>query len=106
MICISNWGYNAASRLSQTLQKRYRTCRTSRKKRAPERKEKIRHIIHTLANEMALEAKYLDHKLKGEKGVFKDRRECHVEPDLLLVYKIEKGSLFLERIGSHSELFE
>jgi mRNA interferase YafQ len=50
-----------------------------------------------------LERKYKDHKLKGR---FKNRRECHIEPDWLLIYKIEGETIFFERTGSHSELFK
>ncbi|GAA8115955.1 type II toxin-antitoxin system mRNA interferase toxin, RelE/StbE family [Helicobacter pylori] len=47
---------------------------------------------------------FKDHPLKG---VLKDFRECHLKPDLLLVYQIKKpkNTLFLLRLGSHSELF-
>ncbi|MDO7253952.1 type II toxin-antitoxin system YafQ family toxin, partial [Helicobacter cappadocius] len=50
------------------------------------------------------ESKYKDHKLKGE---YKDFRECHIKPDLLLIYKIDKEVLILAciAIGSHSDLF-
>ena len=45
-----------------------------------------------------------DHQLKGE---WKDFRECHIEPDWLLIYEINDGILvlMLYRVGSHSELF-
>lgn len=65
--------------------------------------------FHTVVNQLAvgaeLSARYKDHTLKGE---LKDFRECHLEPDLLLVYSKEAEilTLFLFRIGSHSELFE
>ncbi len=51
-----------------------------------------------------LDPKYKDHPLKG---ALKDFRECHLKPDLLLVYQIKKqeNTLFLVRLGSHSELF-
>jgi len=47
---------------------------------------------------------YKNHKLKGE---FKDYFECHLRPNLLLIYKKEKSELIilLLRIGSHSKLF-
>jgi len=50
-----------------------------------------------------LDEKYKDHMLKGEYASF---RECHVKPDLLLVYKIDSNVLKLVEIGSHSELFD
>lgn len=77
----------------------------SDKTREWERKTVIRDVIECLAKQEKLDPKYHDHKLKGKKGIYKDRRECHIEPDLLLVYKIDGKTLTLERIGSHAELF-
>ncbi|GAA7441765.1 type II toxin-antitoxin system mRNA interferase toxin, HP0892 family [Helicobacter pylori] len=62
-------------------------------------------VVGNLATEQPLEPKYKDHPLKG---ALKDFRECHhLKPDLLLVYQIKKqeNTLFLVRLGSHSELF-
>ncbi len=61
-------------------------------------------VIELLANEEVLPGKYQDHVLKG---VWKGYRECHVKPDLLLIYKLENGELTLTlvRAGSHSDLF-
>jgi len=64
---------------------------------------KIRDVIKKLVNLEPLEKKYKDHKLRGK---FKNRRECHIEPDWLLIYKIEGDTIFFERTGSHSELFK
>ncbi len=64
---------------------------------------KLDTVIIALANKQVLESKYKDHKLIGN---FKARRECHIEPDWLLIYRIEKHELILERTGSHSDLFE
>jgi len=63
---------------------------------------KLQEIIKMLANEQKLPDKYRDHKLKGN---FVGRRECHIEPDWLLIYKKEKDTLILERTGTHSDLF-
>jgi len=65
--------------------------------------EKIKKIIKNLINEERLDAKYKDHKLVGN---YKDRRECHIEPDWLLIYKIEPSEIIFERTGTHSDLFE
>jgi mRNA interferase YafQ len=46
--------------------------------------------------------KHRDHQLKG---VFRDCRECHIEPDWLLIYRIEGDVLQLVRTGTHSDLF-
>ena len=61
-------------------------------------------VIDTLAKGEKLGEGYRDHKLHGE---FKGFRECHIQGDLLLVYKIEKKDLvvLLIDIGSHSYLF-
>lgn len=60
-------------------------------------------VVYKLLNNIKLDIKYKDHQLKGDKKSF---RECHIKPDLLLIYKIEKNTLKLVDIGSHSELFK
>ena len=64
----------------------------------------LRRVIDVLATGAKLEAKYKDHPLRGE---YVNCRECHVEPDWLLIYKINGNvlELILVRTGSHSELF-
>lgn len=66
--------------------------------------EKLYAVIEKLANGEQLEAKYRDHELIGN---YKGCRECHIEPDWLLVYEVinETLVLMLNRLGSHSELF-
>lgn len=66
--------------------------------------DKLFEIVERLANGEALEAKYRDHELSGS---CQGCRECHVEPDWLLVYEIFNDVLvlLLNRVGSHSELF-
>ena len=60
-------------------------------------------VVIALANNMSLPQKYRDHLLAGE---YEGCRECHVKPDLLLVYRYEgEDLLILERLGSHSEIF-
>lgn len=62
-------------------------------------------VIDTLANGGRLDAKYRDHALTGN---YKGARECHVEPDWLLIYEIRDSVLvlMLYRLGTHSELFK
>ena len=62
-------------------------------------------IIEKLSNGEVLEQKYNDHNLSGN---YKDFRECHIKPDLLLIYKKKEDVLILTCIdlGSHSELFK
>ena len=61
-------------------------------------------VITILANGDKLPDKYRDHELQGN---YKDYRECHIEPDWLLIYKISSNILVLSlvRTGSHSRLF-
>lgn len=67
--------------------------------------EKIFDIITKLQNGKKLEEKYKDHQLKGN---LKQYRECHIKPDLLLLYEIRKNELVLiaYRVGSHTELLK
>ena len=65
--------------------------------------EKLKNIINLLTNEEKLPKKHREHKLKGN---YKDRSECHIEPDILLIYIINDDNIIFERIGSHSELFK
>jgi len=60
-------------------------------------------VMYNLLCNIKLEDKYKDHQLQGN---MKDFRECHIKPDLLLVYMIEDDTLKLVDIGSHSELFD
>lgn len=60
-------------------------------------------VIGLLVAGFRIPQKHRDHPLKGEWSSY---RECHVLPDLLLIYKIEGGELRLVRLGSHAELFE
>lgn len=61
-------------------------------------------IVSKLANGQKLEPQNKDHSLTGNYTGF---RECHIQPDWLLVYRIneDKLYLFLSRTGSHSDLF-
>lgn len=61
-------------------------------------------VVETLRKKKKLPDKYVDHSLGGK---YKGMRECHIKPDVLLVYWVseEIQTLYLERIGSHSELF-
>lgn len=65
---------------------------------------KLEKVIEIIASGKMLPEKYLDHPLSGN---YKGYRECHIEPDWLLIYKIEDETLtlILLRTGSHSDLF-
>jgi mRNA interferase YafQ len=59
-------------------------------------------VLMALAADQPLDAKYCDHALTGDK---KDLRDCHIRPDLVLLYRKENDNkLHLVRLGSHSEL--
>ncbi len=64
---------------------------------------KLRTVIEILATGNDLEPKYKDHSLIGE---WKGYRDCHIEPDWILIYKRTIDTLTLQRTGSHSELFK
>ena len=63
---------------------------------------KLRPIILLLVEGTPLPARYKDHPLSGE---WSDYRDCHIEPDWLLIYKVDGDSLYLVRTGTHSDLF-
>lgn len=59
-------------------------------------------VLIDLANDTLLEPRYRDHALTGE---WTDHRDCHVKPDLVLIYRKPDGDrLQLVRLGSHAEL--
>lgn len=62
----------------------------------------VGHVIKQLQLGETLPDKYVDHLLSGN---WQNYRDCHVKPDLVLIYKVESDILRLARIGSHSELF-
>ncbi|WP_341788211.1 MULTISPECIES: type II toxin-antitoxin system YafQ family toxin [unclassified Rickettsia] len=64
--------------------------------------EKLKNIIELLSNKVSLPIKYKDHNLVGN---FIGRRECHIEADWLLIYKIDEDSIIFYRTGTHSDLF-
>ncbi|MBI1389250.1 MAG: type II toxin-antitoxin system mRNA interferase toxin, RelE/StbE family [bacterium] len=64
---------------------------------------KLERIVERLQRQKALPEACHDHKLSGE---WSNHRECHIEPDWLLIYRVSREDLILERTGSHSDLFE
>lgn len=65
--------------------------------------DKLKYVVEQLSNEKSLEDKYRDHELTGN---YKGFRECHIESDWLLIYKVENDELVLvlSRTGIHSDL--
>jgi mRNA interferase YafQ len=64
--------------------------------------ESIKCVIRDLVEEKVLGPKYRDHVLIGN---FKARRECHIESDWLLIYRLEESRIIFERTGTHADLF-
>ena len=64
----------------------------------------LQEVLDKLCFQETLESKYRDHALSGS---YKGFRECHIQTDWLLIYKIEKNILVLtlSRMGTHSDLF-
>ncbi len=65
--------------------------------------EKLKDVMKKLAEETPLDSKFKDHKLTGN---YKNHRECHIEPDWLLIYQIIEGEIIFVRTGTHSDLFQ
>ncbi|MCC8049023.1 MAG: type II toxin-antitoxin system YafQ family toxin [Oscillospiraceae bacterium] len=70
------------------------------------RPEKLEKVIELLCSEQPMPELYRDHALVNSRN-YKGMRECHIEPDWLLVYKVYRDALILQliRTGSHSDLF-
>lgn len=64
--------------------------------------EKLKIIVRALVAGDPLDPIHRDHKLAGN---YQGRRECHIESDWLLIYKLQGDSVIFERSGSHSDLF-
>jgi mRNA interferase YafQ len=65
--------------------------------------DKLKGIVRLLATGTELPAKHRDHPLVG---AWSPSRDCHVEPDWILIYTADAQSLRLERTGTHAELFK
>ncbi len=88
-----------------------RVARTSQFKRDYKRELKgshkktladdLKEVLTSLVQYEPLDEKYKDHALTGN---WKDHRDCHIKPDLVLIYRVEDNILRLARMGSHSEL--
>ena len=87
------------------LEKKFSTRFKKDLKKYAHNKEVIRElgeILKILLSKTKLPEKYRDHDLSGE---YVRHRECHVKPDVLLIYRTNDQLIYLYRIGSHSELF-
>lgn len=63
----------------------------------------LQNVIDILRIPESLPIKNQDHDLKGN---YKGHRECHITPDWLLIYEIDENDLYLDRTGTHSDLFD
>jgi len=64
---------------------------------------KLKEVMQILAEEKPLPTKYRDHPLIGN---YVGHRECHIQPDWLLIYKKASDTIVFERTGTHSDLFK
>ncbi len=64
---------------------------------------KLQEVVRQLAEGIPLNSKHRDHPLIGP---WMPSRDCHVEPDWILIYTADEKSLRLERTGTHSDLFK
>jgi mRNA interferase YafQ len=63
----------------------------------------LKEILRLLIDDQTIDAKYRDHILLGQ---YSGVRECHIEPDWLLLYESTEKEIVLIRTGSHSDLFK
>ncbi len=63
---------------------------------------RLKEVVSAIANGEGLEERHRDHALSGN---WSGSRDCYIEPDWILIYRVDEDYLFLERTGSHSDLF-
>lgn len=66
-------------------------------------KGKLAAVMNKLINQEPLESRHKDHPLVGN---YAGRRECHIEPDWLIIYLLREDEIIFERTGTHSDLFK
>ena len=64
---------------------------------------KLKDVVRLLAEGKALPSRCRDHALVGQ---WQPSRDCHIEPDWILIYTADKTNVRLERTGTHSDLFK
>ena len=64
---------------------------------------RLRHVLQLLIDAKPLPPRLRDHPLKG---VWKNYRDLHIEPDWVLIYKADERSVVFERTGTHADLFD
>ena len=63
---------------------------------------KLQNVINLLIYRFPLKSRHRDHPLAGKWSGYRD---CHIEPDWILIYRITGSDLILERMGTHADLF-
>lgn len=71
-------------------------------KRRGKNLNKLQSVVNILVHRLPLQAKHRDHPLSGEWDGYRD---CHIEPDWILIYHSTASELILERTGTHADLF-
>nr|VFJ63553.1 MAG: addiction module toxin component, YafQ family/addiction module toxin, RelE/StbE family [Candidatus Kentron sp. FW] len=97
MICFGSLGFELYAGLYEAVREGSRSLPASW-----QNPDKFKIIARSLIGGEPLDAIYRDHRLVGN---FIGRRECHIESDWLLVYRIEGDRMVFERMGTHSDLF-
>ena len=92
---------------SKQFNKSWQSFKKSGQKNIQKAKTNLKEILDYLQNGEGLPDKYYDHTLKGDK---KNYRDCHVLPDLVLIYSIKEDedgteTIYLAKIGTHSDLY-
>jgi mRNA interferase YafQ len=64
--------------------------------------EKLKSVVKVILSGEPMHERHHDHPLSGK---WTGTRDCHIEPDWILIYRMDRDSLYLERTGSHSDLF-
>ena len=96
--CLVQCGWHGASSYTRQFERDLRRMQRRGKDAA-----RIKEVMTALIREEALAKRQRDHPLVGN---YQGRRECHIEPDWLLIYKLAGDEIILERTGSHADLFE
>jgi mRNA interferase YafQ len=63
---------------------------------------KFKALTNLLVNKKPLPPKHREHVLIGR---YINHRECHIDPDWLVIYRIENNTIFFEKMGTHADLF-
>jgi len=99
LLKISRRAGNEIVRITQTKQFKKDFRKQLKRGKKP---EKLFDFLEILVKEREIPQKYKDHALRGN---WVGRRDCHIEPDWVLIYQKREKEIVLERTGSHSDLF-